>query len=63
LSVYPTKSTDPARKFDEPEEGLALVISWVEFEGPILEQWPPAGHTRVFGNVPHVGVAELPAGT
>ena len=63
LSVYPTKSTDPARKFDEPEEGLALVISWVEFEGPILEQWPPAGHTRIFGNLPPVGVAEVPAGT
>jgi hypothetical protein len=63
LSVYPTKSKDPARKFDEPEEGLALVISWVEFEGPILEQWPPVGHTRIFGNLPLVGVAEVPAGT
>ncbi|MFM9196658.1 MAG: DUF1592 domain-containing protein [Planctomycetia bacterium] len=63
LSVYPTKSTDPARKFDEPEAGLALVISWVEFEGPIVEQWPPVGHTRIFGDLPLVGVAELPAGT
>ncbi|MFM8708154.1 MAG: DUF1592 domain-containing protein, partial [Planctomycetia bacterium] len=63
LSVYPTKSTDPARKFDEPEEGLALAISWVEFEGPIVEQWPPVGHTRIFGDLPLVGVAELPAGT
>jgi hypothetical protein len=63
LSVYPTKSTDPARKFDEPEEGLALVISWVEFEGPIVEQWPPVGHTRIFGDLPLIGVAEVPKGT
>lgn len=63
LSVYPTKSTDPTRKFDEPEEGLALVISWVEFEGPIVEQWPPVGHTRVFGDLPLIGVAAVPQGT
>ena len=58
LSMYPTKSTDPSRKFDEPEEGLALVISWVEFEGPIVEQWPPEGHVRIFGDLPLVPVAE-----
>lgn len=63
LSIYPTKSTDPERKFDEPEEGLALVISWLEFEGPHNEQWPPVGHTRVFGDLPLVGVAEVPQGT
>jgi len=31
--------------------GSGLVVEWVEVEGPINE-WPPAGYTRLFGDVP-----------
>lgn len=27
-----------------------MAIEWVEVEGPLLEEWPPAGVTKLFGN-------------
>jgi mono/diheme cytochrome c family protein len=35
-----------------------LGIQWIEFEGPLLDQWPPAGHQRLFGDLPIVMVSE-----
>ncbi len=32
--------------------GPGLAIQWVEVEGPIHETWPPASHTRLFGDLP-----------
>ena len=29
-----------------------LGIQWVEFEGPLYDTWPPAGHRRLFGDLP-----------
>ncbi len=31
--------------------GPGLAIEYVEFEGPLNEQWPPASHQRLFGNL------------
>jgi hypothetical protein len=31
-----------------------VVFRWLEVEGPIYDQWPPAGHKRLFGNLPIV---------
>src|SRR5690242_1031357 len=29
-----------------------VVFRWMEVEGPIYEQWPPAGHKLLFGDLP-----------
>src|SRR5439155_2742814 len=29
-----------------------VVFRWLEVEGPIYEQWPPAGHKLLFGDLP-----------
>jgi hypothetical protein len=29
-----------------------VVFRWLEVEGPIYDQWPPAGHRLLFGNLP-----------
>lgn len=29
-----------------------VVFRWMEVEGPILEEWPTAGHRRLFGSLP-----------
>jgi hypothetical protein len=31
-----------------------VVFRWMEVEGPIYEQWPPAGHKLLFGDLPLV---------
>jgi len=32
-------------------EGPGLAIDWIEVEGPLNESWPPASHSRVFGDL------------
>jgi hypothetical protein len=44
-----------------------VVFRWMEVEGPIYDQWPPAGHKALFGELPMVtrpveGSAERAAG-
>src|SRR6185295_1294 len=29
-----------------------VVFRWLEVEGPIYDQWPPAGHKLLFGDLP-----------
>src|SRR6185436_11615170 len=31
-----------------------VVFRWLEVEGPIYDQWPPAGHKLLFGDLPMV---------
>jgi hypothetical protein len=33
-------------------EGPGLAIQWVELEGPLLDDWPPDSHQRIFGDLP-----------
>jgi mono/diheme cytochrome c family protein len=48
-----------ARDFSDKQKGKSLdgftgpglVVEWVEVEGP-LNEWPPAGYTRLFGDLP-----------
>lgn len=37
--------------------GPGLVVQWVEVEGPLLEDWPPQSHQRLFGDLPRQRVA------
>ena len=34
------------------ETGPGVAVQWVEIEGPLIDQWPPASHTRLFGELP-----------
>jgi hypothetical protein len=38
----------------EEYEGPGLAVQWVEVEGPLAGEWPPASHTRLFGSLPLV---------
>jgi len=36
---------------DEVEDGMpAVAYRWMEVEGPLLDEWPTAGHRAIFGN-------------
>jgi hypothetical protein len=41
--------------------GPAVVVDWLEVEGPLLDQWPPEGHQRLFGDLP-LGAFEAKSG-
>ena len=45
---------DPPRysRFDLP----GAVFKWFELEGPLVDQWPPAGHAALFGDLPLEGM-------
>lgn len=36
----------------EKYTGPGLAVQWVEVEGPLHDAWPPASHTRIFGDLP-----------
>ncbi|MEY2408068.1 MAG: hypothetical protein QOF48_738 [Verrucomicrobiota bacterium] len=38
-----------------------VVFRWLEVEGPIYDEWPPAGHQSLFGNLPMVNRKETAA--
>src|SRR5262245_46162001 len=38
----------------EPNGQPGAVFRWLEVEGPIYDQWPPAGHKLLFGDLPMV---------
>ncbi|MFN0052309.1 MAG: DUF1592 domain-containing protein [Planctomycetales bacterium] len=33
-------------------DGPGLAVDWVDVDGPIHEEWPPASHRRIFGDLP-----------
>ncbi len=35
-----------------PTPAPGIAIEWVEIEGPFNDQWPPAGHRALFGELP-----------
>jgi hypothetical protein len=37
-----------------------VVFRWLEVEGPIYDQWPPAGHKLLFGGLPMVAKTSAP---
>ena len=52
--------TMPVIRFDSPElwgkqsqhTGPGVLVQWIEVEGPLLEQWPPASHELLWGGIP-----------
>jgi len=56
--VYPT-SLPPMRFAGKNEEmrqheyeGPAAVVQWVDVDGPIFDEWPPASHRMLWGDTP-----------
>ncbi len=39
-------------------EGPAVVVQWVEVEGPIFESWPPKSHRSLYKDVPFQSIPE-----
>ncbi|HZR17128.1 MAG TPA: DUF1592 domain-containing protein [Verrucomicrobiae bacterium] len=35
-----------------PDGMPGLAFAWMDVEGPLLDQWPPAGHQLMFGDLP-----------
>ena len=52
------RSRPGAARWQNPlaeEDGQpGVVFRWLEVEGPILDQWPPAGHKLLFGDLPMI---------
>ena len=36
----------------KPYKGPGIAVEWIDMEGPLLEQWPPESHRRLFGDLP-----------
>lgn len=53
-------SCENIRDFARKDDGLngpkvaapGIAVEWLEIEGPIIDQWPPAGHRALFGELP-----------
>jgi len=45
----------------ENYRGPGLVIQWVDIQGPLLSDWPPSSHTRLFGSLPQQRLPGNPA--
>ena len=48
-----------------PDGMPGVAFQWMEVQGPLIEQWPPASHQKLFGNLPltnRTESAEAPAG-
>jgi hypothetical protein len=43
-----------------PDGMPGLAFSWMQVEGPLIDQWPPQGHQLLFGSMP---LEKLPAAT
>ncbi len=50
------RSRPGARRWQNPlaeKDGQpGVVFRWMEVEGPIYDEWPPAGHKQLFGDLP-----------
>src|SRR5262249_4314998 len=44
--------TEPYKNGAEKYKGPGLAVQWVEVEGPLNDNWPPANQRLLFGNLP-----------
>ncbi|MEK6234660.1 MAG: DUF1587 domain-containing protein, partial [Planctomycetales bacterium] len=44
----PKKGEKPQKGEEPKDERPAIVVKSLEFEGPVLESWPPPSHARIF---------------
>lgn len=55
--VHPYHHKDKAAGYVGP----GVAIDYLEVEGPLHDDWPPASHKRLFGDLPLVALSKLPA--
>jgi hypothetical protein len=49
---FRSRPPDHRNPLATPEGSPGVAFAWMEVEGPIVEQWPPAGHQLLFGDLP-----------
>jgi hypothetical protein len=42
----------PRQRIPSIHTDPGLGVQWLDFEGPLVAEWPPAGHRRLFGDLP-----------
>lgn len=55
--VHPYHHKDKAAGYVGP----GVAIDYLEVEGPLHDEWPPASHKQLFGDLPLVALNKLPA--
>lgn len=50
--------TDIQKVGADKYSGPALVVQWVEIEGPLVESWPPRSHRSIFGDLKQTPTAD-----
>ncbi|MCA8993252.1 MAG: DUF1592 domain-containing protein [Planctomycetaceae bacterium] len=59
LIGFNTASLAPAANYYKKKRameftGPGIVVDWLDIEGPLYDEWPPASHKLLFGNMPLV---------
>ncbi|QOV88588.1 DUF1592 domain-containing protein [Humisphaera borealis] len=57
-SLWPVRVSERKGKAAE-YVGPGIAVDWLDVEGPIFEQWPPASHQQLWGDLP---LAPIPRG-
>ncbi len=50
--LHRSRPPDHKNPLTTPEGMPGVAFQWMEVEGPLLDQWPPAGHQLLFGDLP-----------
>jgi hypothetical protein len=50
--LHRNRPPDHRNPFTPPEGMPGVAFQWMEVEGPLIEEWPPAGHRLLFGDLP-----------
>ncbi len=50
--LHRSRPPDHRNPLTEADGMPGVAFQWLEVEGPIFEQWPPAGHRALFGTLP-----------
>src|SRR5439155_20360680 len=59
-SLWPTRVSE-LKGHTAQYVGPGIGIDWLEVEGPLHDEWPPASHKRLFGDIPLTPFAKLDA--
>jgi hypothetical protein len=50
--LFRSRPPDFNNPLEEPDGMPGVAFGWMEAQGPVVDQWPPAGHQLMFGNLP-----------
>jgi hypothetical protein len=58
--LFRSRPPDFNNPLEEGDGMPGVAFSWMEVQGPLVDQWPPAGHRLLFGNLPVEDRVEAP---